>query len=70
VSVTRWNLYHVAAGARFEVATASFTFGAVYAFGNQVLPSQSTTPDGDVTESLRSRMRRLTLILGFEFNSN
>lgn len=74
VSITRWNLYHIAAGARFEVAMASFTFGAVYAFGSQALARQAPPPEGvfppEEESTLRSRMRRLTFILGFEFNSN
>ena len=74
VSVTRWDLHHVAAGARFEVAAASFTFGAVYAFGNQVLRRQAPPPEGtlppDEESAIRSRLRRVTFILGFEFQSN
>ncbi len=76
LGVTKWNLYHITAGAWFRVSQAAFTVGVGYGFsGAQDLPSfddAGINSDGRLfgaLNNLDAEFVGLKLILGFEYGS-
>ena len=67
IAVTRWDIYHVAAGASFKVGRSDLTAGAVAAFGGSKSPLRPDLLLGEVVDEVQSRFYRLTFILGFNF---
>lgn len=75
LTVSVWDIHHLAGGASFPVGSSSFTVGAVYAWGSEHLNrSVSLVPDGgggtdeEYVEEIRVRFTRLTAILGFSIS--
>jgi hypothetical protein len=68
VVFSRWDLYHLAAGATFKVNRSEFTAGAIAAFGGATSPIDPGLLLGDAIDSAETRFFRLTFILGFNFS--
>jgi len=69
-----WDIYHVAAGAKFSAINIDFTLGLVYAYGRDDLPIELVPlPDDNAAELpgdlaiLDVTYRRITGVLGFTF---
>lgn len=73
LSLTSWDLYHVAVGSMFEIHRSSVTFGLSYTFGGQTgsgLVPGGAGEDGpqDLAGRRDVRYRRLNVIVGFSLD--
>jgi len=73
VTLSTWDIYHLAAGLAFPIGTSEFTVGGVYAFGSEpreqgvaLIPDEAE--DGDeliLPQDITAKFRRITFVLGF-----
>jgi hypothetical protein len=72
MAFSRWNIYHIAAGATAEVLRSAFTIGLVYAFGREDVVTEPIYGDLDgdrevnvIPPEASTRFRRITGLIGF-----